>query len=393
MKQSKFFVDPILKEIVFDKKHLWMYELVQTKEFKRLGRIHQLGSVLSIFPSATHTRLAHSLGAYELIKRFIDHLDLASKFPKECDHLMCAALLHDLGHGPLSHAFEKYTGLNHEVYTKLIICSTESEVNKILIKHKIDPQEVVDILNKKSKHHWATQLIDSQIDSDRMDYLMRDSRNTGAAYGQINPLIIIRGSKFINGKICFRKKILCEIENMLIGRFHMYAQVYNNPKGVANDFVIQSIFKRVKELYANKYKFVDKHDLLQMFKPYLEDRKFTYQEILKLDDSVFYTFIESIQYEKDKILKALYEAYHNSSLIKINENFKGHKVKAVENEKYFYGSMACKNLVIYHKGEEPIYIYDDEHNDKIEELSKASSVIKALLTVDIKPNYIIKIKH
>ena len=95
MKQSKFFVDPILKEIVFDKKHLWMYELVQTKEFKRLGRIHQLGSVLSIFPSATHTRLAHSLGAYELIKRFIDHLDLASKFPKECDHLMCAALLHD----------------------------------------------------------------------------------------------------------------------------------------------------------------------------------------------------------------------------------------------------------------------------------------------------------
>ncbi|MCF0227233.1 MAG: HD domain-containing protein, partial [Malacoplasma sp.] len=216
MKQSKFFVDPILKEIVFDKKHLWMYDLIQTKEFKRLGRISQLGSVLNIFPSATHTRLAHSLGAYEIIKRFIEHLDLSSKFPKECDHLMCAALLHDLGHGPLSHAFEKYTGLNHEVYTKLIICSPESEVNKILIKHKIDPKEVVNILNKKSKYRWATQLIDSQIDSDRMDYLMRDSRFTGAAYGQINPLIIIRGSKFIDNKICFRTKILCEIENMLI---------------------------------------------------------------------------------------------------------------------------------------------------------------------------------
>ena len=393
MKQSKFFVDPILKEIVFDKKHLWMYDLIQTKEFKRLGRISQLGSVLNIFPSATHTRLAHSLGAYEIIKRFIEHLDLSSKFPKECDHLMCAALLHDLGHGPLSHAFEKYTGLNHEVYTKLIICSPESEVNKILIKHKIDPKEVVNILNKKSKYRWATQLIDSQIDSDRMDYLMRDSRNTGAAYGQINPLIIIRGSKFINGKICFRKKILCEIENMLVGRFHMYAQVYSNPKGVANDFVIQSIFKRIKYLYTSKYKFVDKYDLLQMFKPYLENRKFSYQEILKLDDSVFYTFIESIQYEKDKILKKLYEAHHNGSLITIHENFKGHKVKAIGDEKYFHGSIACKNIVIYHNDEEPIYIYDEEHNDKVEELSKTSSVIRALLSVNITPNYIIKIKH
>ena len=112
MKQSRFFVDPILKEIVFDQKHLWMFELIQTKEFKRLGRIHQLGSVLSIFPSASHTRLAHSLGAYELAKRFIIHLDLDKQYAKECDHLMCAALLHDLGHGPLSHGFERYTGLN-----------------------------------------------------------------------------------------------------------------------------------------------------------------------------------------------------------------------------------------------------------------------------------------
>ena len=393
MKESRFFVDPILKEIVFDQKHLWMFELIQTKEFKRLGRIHQLGSVLSIFPSASHTRLAHSLGAYELIKRFIIHLNLEEKYSKECDHLMCAALLHDLGHGPLSHGFERYTGLNHEVYTKLIICSPESEINKILKKHHIDPKEVVNILFKKTKYKWATQLIDSQIDADRMDYLMRDSRNTGAAYGQINPLIIIRGSKLIDGKICFRKKILCEIENMLIGRFHMYAQVYSNSKGVAVDFVIQSIFKRIKYLYLNKYKFVDKYSLLQMFKPYLDSRAFTYQEILKLDDSIFFTFLESIQYEKDKVLLNLFKAYHNSSLIKVKKNFANKPVNVTGDEKYYCGNMACKKISVYHKNEDQIYIYDEDNNDKVEELSKASTIINRLESAEIQPIYTVIIKH
>ncbi|MCF0125390.1 MAG: hypothetical protein HUJ68_06495 [Clostridia bacterium] len=225
-----------------------------------------------------------------------------------------------------------------------------------------------------------------------MDYLMRDSRYTGAAYGQINPLIIIRGSKLIDNKICFRTKILCEIENMLIGRFHMYAQVYNNAKGIANDFVIQSIFKRVKYLYLHHYKFVDKYSLLQMFKAYLESRKFTFQEILKLDDSIFFTFLESIQYEKDKVLLSLYKAYHNSSLITIKKATKNTKVKGEGDEIYFNGIMSCKNVAIYHKNKDPIYMFDEDNNKPIE-LSKVSTVINRLSSFEIKQKYVIKIKH
>ena len=390
MKQSRFFVDPILNEVIFDQDHLWIFELVETIEFQRLGRIHQLGSVFSIFPSASHTRLSHSLGVYELIKRFILNLNLNKLYPKECDHLMCAALLHDLGHGPLSHAFESYTGLNHEEYTKLIICDESSQVNQILTKHNIDPKEVVNILFKKTKYVWATQLIDSQIDADRMDYLMRDSRNTGAAYGQINPLIIIRGSKFIDGKICFRKKLLCEIENLLIGRFHMYAQVYNNAKGVAKDFVIQSIFRRIKDLYKSKYRFVDKYSLLKMFKPYLESRRFTVKEILSLDDSIFFTFLESIQFEKDLILKKLYKAYHNESLVEIKEVDTVPKINVSKDKSYFYGLMKIKPINIYHKNQDPIYIYDEETN-KVHELTKVSHIINKLADFKVNQNFIVQI--
>ena len=147
-----FFIDPVLNKIDFGNENNWMIELVNTPEFKRLNRIHQLGVTYVIFPTATHNRLSHSLGAYELVRRFIKHLNLNFISSFESKHLLCAALLHDLGHGPNSHAFERYTGISHEEYTKKIILDKNTNINKILVKHNINPKEVVNILLQKSKN-------------------------------------------------------------------------------------------------------------------------------------------------------------------------------------------------------------------------------------------------
>ena len=129
-----------------------MIELINTPEFKHLNRIHQLGVTYIIFPSATHNRLSHSLGAFEIVRRFIKHLNLDKINSSESKHLLCAALLHDLGHGPNSHAFERYTGVNHEEYTKKFILDKNTNIHKILVKHGINPNEVVNILQQKSKN-------------------------------------------------------------------------------------------------------------------------------------------------------------------------------------------------------------------------------------------------
>lgn len=389
MEKSKFFVDPILKSIVFDQNHLWMLKLIRTSEFQRLDKIRQLGTSSATFPAATHTRLAHSLGAYEITRRFINHLGLNKSFPKKADHLLVAALLHDLGHGPYSHAFEKYTGCQHEEYTKQIILKKDGEINKILIENNINPKQVVDILFNQDDCVWTSQLIDSQIDADRMDYLMRDSWYTGAAYGQINPQYLIGCSLFIKGKICFAWKAIAELENMLIGRYHMYNQVYNHPHSLKRDFVIQRMFNRVRDLYNQKYNFENRFNMLNLFMPYFKSQKFNVEQLLALNDSILASFIESLKYEKDLVLKNLYAAYINKDLVKIEAV--DQKVKLPKNaNKYLCDIIELKPTTLYRNKIEPIYIYDS-YIDELVELSKVSPIISKLKTEVTKIRYLVKI--
>lgn len=390
MEKSKFFVDPILKEIVFDQHHLWMIKLIRTDEFQRLDKIRQLGSSSATFPAATHTRLAHSLGAYELTRRFINHLELNKINPKKVNHLLVAALLHDLGHGPYSHAFEKYTGCNHEEYTRQIILKPDGQINKILKQNKINPNEVVNILFSKDECIWSTQLIDSQIDADRMDYLMRDSWYTGAAYGQINPQYLIGSSMFINNKICFAWKAIAELENMLIGRYHMYNQVYNHPQTIKRDFVIEQIFKRVKDLFNQNYEFVNRFKMLDLFMPYFENKKFNTNQLLALNDSILVSFIESLRYEDDLILKNLFAAYINKDLISIKVIDNKTKLNKEAN-KYFNGIIETKPTIIYNAKKMPIYIYD-EYIDQLVELSIVSEIVNKLKNQINHARYLIKIE-
>ncbi|MDE6477490.1 MAG: HD domain-containing protein [Mycoplasmoidaceae bacterium] len=105
-----------------------------------------------IFPSATHTRFSHSLGTYETARKFIDNLNVKNLTPKKRKTILAAALLHDIGHGPNSHAFEKYTNISHETYTKAIIGTKDTNIYRILVKNGVNPKDVVAVLDKKNKN-------------------------------------------------------------------------------------------------------------------------------------------------------------------------------------------------------------------------------------------------
>lgn len=173
-----------------------------------MGQILQLSLSFNNFPTATHTRLSHSLGVYEVCNRIIKEL-IANKSLDPRRHriavnvALAAALLHDVGHGPHSHAFEKYMNFDHEIFSEKILNSPSTPVNRILrekaLADNLDPDfyatTIAKIIAKKNRDpelKWVQDLISSQIDVDRLDYLLRDSYFSGLDYGKFNLELIIK---------------------------------------------------------------------------------------------------------------------------------------------------------------------------------------------------------
>lgn len=382
--KTKFIKDVVHGEIVLD--HAWVSEIIKCKEFIRLQKIKQLGLVYKLFPSAMHTRYGHSLGTYCLANKIIRQLDCFTK--TESNELSAAALLHDLGHGPHSHAFEQYTGINHEWYSKQLILDPKTEVNKILIKYNINPQHVCDILDHKHPNSFLNDLISSQIDVDRMDYLARDSHFTGVCFGDIDASIMIKWATIQNHKICFYSKAISSIENFLLARYHMYRQAYETPKIIAMQELIKKMLARFKVLYGKKNrKVVDKYNMSVFFEPWLLNKKFTNEQYIKLDDLKFEMFIDQMQYEKDPyILEAfnLYSSFANSDykVVLANKNNieKYRELIGKKSKHYQLYIHKCKlaTRAIYKKDDQPIWIYDDLTN-QVASLDQESLIIKKLI--------------
>jgi HD superfamily phosphohydrolase len=194
----KVFRDPVHNLIAFhDKK--WdrlLLELINTREVQRLRRIKQLGFSELVFPGANHSRFAHSLGVLHVTKKFLAQFDLVGPkrlSPYQRSLVLAAALLHDIGHGPFSHAFEKVTGIKHEKFTRDIISDPATQVCQKLRKFSRQlPRDLAQFFDEEADSReppadlppYLTQVISSQLDADRCDYLLRDSYATGTDYGR-----------------------------------------------------------------------------------------------------------------------------------------------------------------------------------------------------------------
>jgi len=216
-------------------------ELVDTPVFQRLRRIQHLGCVSLVYPGATHTRFSHSIGTVFVMDRLARSLKLSTN-SEILQLLRLVALLHDVGHLPFSHmpdAFLKKEG--HEALGQRII--HETPISDILTKHRVDPSEIVKVLNKSSDERYSI-LIDSDLDVDKMDYLMRDAHHTGVSYGIVDLDRLLRTIYFDSEKrLCVRYKGKQALENFVLARYYMYSTVYHHSTVASFELMLRQIFK------------------------------------------------------------------------------------------------------------------------------------------------------
>jgi HD superfamily phosphohydrolase len=211
--------DPVHGSIELDDLEV---SLIDTPLFQRLRRIRQLGFASLVYPGANHTRFEHSLGTMHLASVLTSGMDTLGDVEKK--ELRAAALLHDIGHGPLSHVteelIEKYTRKKHEDVKSLL---KGGEIADIFGEHGLDGRMVADHITGKTS---AGQIIHSEIDVDRMDYLTRDAHYTGVAYGITDHSRLIHKMRFYEGKLVVEEGGLSAAESLLVSRFLMYPAVY-----------------------------------------------------------------------------------------------------------------------------------------------------------------------
>lgn len=203
--EKKVMRDPIHGYIHVEDKIIW--DCINAKEMQRLRRIHQLGGDFQIYHTAEHSRFSHSLGVYEIVRRMVNEIEELRVRLSDYEKLtvMAAGLLHDIGHGPFSHAFESVSLLSHEEYTCKII-TENSEIHRILERCDVSlSKDVVDIIKGRHRNELLNQIVSGQLDADRMDYLLRDAYFTGTSYGNFDLERIIRTMRIVDERITVKE--------------------------------------------------------------------------------------------------------------------------------------------------------------------------------------------
>ena len=314
--REKVLRDPIHSYIYIQSRVI--LDLINTKEFQRLRRIRQLGTASSTFHGAEHSRFTHSVGVYEIARQICDTFlrNYPTKKPGDGlwdDHerliALCAALLHDIGHGPYSHTFEHIFQTNHEELTAKILLSPETEVNQVLSRVAPDfPQKVASVIQKTYPNPQVVQMISSQIDADRMDYLLRDSYYTGTNYGTFDLRRILRMMRPYENGITFHISGMHAVEDYIISRFQMYQQVYFHPVSRSMEAILNHLLLRAKHLFKAGHWTQDQTP--RLLAPFFTGQ-FTLRDYLKLDDNVLNTYFNLWCDDSDPILSDLAKRFLN----------------------------------------------------------------------------------
>lgn len=289
-------------------------DLINTPEFQRLRRVKQLGITSSVFHGAEHSRFGHSVGVYELARRITERFEQYYSDvwdPKERLLTLVAALLHDIGHGAFSHTFEHLFHTDHEAMTREII-SGDTEIHRVLAQVSPDfPNKVASVIAKTYENPQVVQLISSQIDVDRMDYLLRDAYFTGTKYGEFDIDRILRTMQPTPDGIAFDIAGMHAVEDYIVSRYQMYLQVYFHPVSRGMEVLLEHLLQRAQELYRSNTtsEFAENDFVGPLLAPLFSDKKLTLSEYLKLDDNVFMTYINIWQSHSDPILSDLSQRF------------------------------------------------------------------------------------
>lgn len=352
--------DPIHKEINFSSEQ-WIAEFAFSKELVRLQDIKQLGVSFKTFTSATHTRYMHSVGTFQVAQKFAKHFEKEISI-NDKKLFLVSSLLHDIGHGPFSHVFEKVTNLNHEEMTRQIILSDKLSIKHLLLKNKISPEKVVDVYLGQCKQEWIAKLISSNLDVDRIDYLLRDSYHIGTCYATIDIDFLIERCVLLDMDICFFQSAINYIESFLLGRYYMHLDIYDNKNSYIYEWSLSKIFERLKEIKNEFLKNKEKIYYYDLYEWIVFDKKIDVGKYIKLNDNNLTCFIDSLKCINDEILNSFInnfmEAPRNIIAINWTEENLNELTKIVSRQKidpnYIYCVVEKKRKDIYYPGDKNV---------------------------------------
>ncbi|MCR8636092.1 MULTISPECIES: HD domain-containing protein [Paenibacillus] len=389
LKEEKVFKDPVHKYIYVQDRTIW--DLINTKEFQRLRRIRQLGTCFLTFHGAEHSRFSHSLGVYEVTRKIISQFERNKyeDWPSEERLLcLCAALLHDVGHGPFSHSIEKTFGTHHEDWSCRIVLGN-TEINRVLREvSPTFPQQVAGVIAKTYHKEIVVSLVSSQLDADRMDYLLRDAYFTGVNYGTFDLERILRVMRPFQGHIVMKESGMHAVEDYLMSRYQMYWQIYFHPVTRSAEIVLHKVFQRAKQLFEEGYSFAFMlPPLLSLFRQSL-----TVQEYHMLDEALMQTVLMQWAYEKDEILSDLCSRFLNRNLFKYVslERIEAEQIERLREtmeglgmDPIFYLAIDFPSDLSYdvyrpgdHDEKLPILLLDNK--DRLTEISLKSDIVRSI---------------
>ncbi len=321
-KASRSYHDPLHGAITLhtgDPDEALLTQLIDTPVFQRLRRIRQLGPASLTFHGAESSRFTHSLGVMAIARRAFDQLQ--RRYPDLAPHratVLVAALLHDIGHGPFSHTAEEVFGLQHEHWTRRMIRDLP-EIHDALESRAAGLTEAVDqVYTHTHPVALVWQLVSSQLDCDRLDYLLRDSYFTGASYGQLDLDRILMALRFepSSGRLVMAHKGMAAIEHYLVVRHFMYAQVYNHPKNISVTWLLERAFDRARtDLHMGKIE-ADPTVTAWLLAP---DHPLVLDTYLAGDDIVFTYHLQRWRHSPDLLLADLCRRFLDRDLLKTLE--------------------------------------------------------------------------
>ncbi|MCB0835012.1 MAG: HD domain-containing protein [Bacteroidetes bacterium] len=369
MKRSKIINDPVHGFI--DVPRGVLLNLIDDPAFQRLRRIKQLGLSSMVYPGAVHTRFNHALGAMHLMRQALDALKRKKvKISKqEYKAALIAILLHDIGHGPFSHALEYaiIPNLHHEDMSLALM----HYLNK---KHKGKLDLAIEIFEGNYERTFLHQLVSSQLDMDRMDYLIRDSFFTGVAEGVVGIDRIIKILTVANNQLVCEDKGIYSIEKFIVSRRLMYWQVYLHKAAVAAENMMLNILRRARELVNQGENIYLDENLGYFFHHPVSHENLSDEVIerfIRLDDNDIEHAIKKWQYDKDFVLSNLCKRILSRNLLKVqfvNETPDSELVRkkkeafakkagiSVEEAAYFVFSDTVHNQAYLEGSKEPIRI-------------------------------------
>ncbi|ESU27180.1 hypothetical protein FLJC2902T_21520 [Flavobacterium limnosediminis JC2902] len=361
-----------------------IYDLIQHPYFQRLRRISQMGMSYLVYPGAHHTRFHHALGCLHIMQKAVQTLRFKEVVISEEEEnaLYIAILLHDIGHGPFSHAMEHsiVEDVHHEEISLLFMNELNREFEGKL-------SLAIQIFKGEYHRRFMLQLISSQLDMDRMDYLKRDSFYTGVAEGNINSERLIQMMHVVDDVLVIEEKGIYSVEQFLVARRLMYWQAYLHKTSLVAELTLTKILKRAKEL-TQKGEVLPCSEPLQFFmqnKITLDSFDTTIRKkFALLDDFDIVSAIKTWQFHDDFVLSSLSKMIINRDLLKIkmvSEKVEKQQISDLKSKmmqlhnltdkeaEYFIFKGKIKNQA-YNKTGEPIHIYKKDKT--IEDVVEAS---------------------